>query len=403
MIRCAPNHCRCRCRCRIARLTAILVMLLWCWAAVPAFCKAGTGTCVAIRATVISGCESTGGCIQTRSYGSAVVLAPAKGPKEWNASTAAHTFKGVASASQVEVYVDNQWKPIKKWHWLKSSLDVAFISFECDEKMELAVPVEHDELEPGEDETRPGDEVRYTGFANGSTYVEARAVVKTEGLAIGTPCQKGQSGGGVYNLRTGRMIGIVVGHGKQNSKELYYEPMCVVRRHCVKQWGFWICPSRVKRVAVVMETAPPPPLVEPPPKTPPVEAPPTPITTTRGPTDEQIGFAVKAWMTQNAKSLQGPAGERGPQGPGPSDTQIGEAVKAWMTQNSKNLQGPAGPAGVVSPSAVENAVASWLNNKDNQKKLAVHVTIKWADGTPVGDFPQVPAGAQVGVVLTERP
>lgn len=167
---------------------------------------------------------------RTEGLGTAVVLQKnSKGL--WVAITARHVLEG-ATAEQTSVAIDDAWVPVKSIHRLDSDDDAAFFTFAHDREFKCPAVVDKD--------IGPGATIRWTGYSGGRKWEKFRATVsqvQTVGFATGeTRPRQGQSGGGVYDHR-GQLAGIVTGY-TTDTGELIYVPICRVRRHCYRQWGF---------------------------------------------------------------------------------------------------------------------------------------------------------------------
>lgn len=227
------------------------------------------GETVCLKVVYTQGCDS-GSCTRYTDYGSAVVVSEGK-PGEWRAITANHCLQN-ATVENAYVALDGEWVPVFNIYRVPNAGDNAFIAFRANRDVKTSATVEDD------GDVQPGDEIVYSGFAEGKTFTQSSGKVIKTGLAqVQYTPRHGQSGGGVY--KNGTLIGVVRGYD-QDTGNLVYEPVGQFRKKCVQCWGFWIATCRPARprerqVAIMPNTTPPPPTERPTPTVPTEKPPPS--------------------------------------------------------------------------------------------------------------------------------
>lgn len=188
-------------------------------------------------------------------FGSAVIV-QSNSDGKWMAITARHVLDG-ATADTTSVFIDDEWVGVNHIYLLKSDDDAAFFTFTHERQFKVPAIVEQD--------LGPGAAIRWTGYSDGRKYERFRGTVsqvQTVGFATGeVRPRQGQSGGGVYDQH-GRLAGVVTGYTLDRG-ELIYVPICHIRRHCHRQWGFSFGVGLLPPPVIV---APPPVIVMPPPR-----------------------------------------------------------------------------------------------------------------------------------------
>mgnify|MGYP007083441696 CR=1 FL=1 len=181
-----------------------------------------------------------GGC--SYGYGTGVVLSQGKAGI-WSASTAAHVVK---DASQVDIFLDGKWTPVRSVYRLETNDDAAFLTFDYSGELTTTKTIADDEDVP------VGEEVTFSGFSGGRTFERSVGNVTSAGTArVENPPKGGQSGGGVYRKSDGALIGVLTGYNSADPHEMIYVPCGRCRRQCQRQWGMWfgvcIAPPAIRR------------------------------------------------------------------------------------------------------------------------------------------------------------